>query len=98
VVVLEGRLRVTVGEETRDLGPGGCMSTPAGVVHGFSNPHCATARALVMNTPDIGAQYFREVTDTLSKPGAPDRARVLATMERFGLAAAPPASAPTAPV
>lgn len=33
-------------------------ATPAGVVHGFGNPHSVTARALLINTPDIRAQYF----------------------------------------
>ena len=38
VYVLEGTLRYTVGNETRDLQPGDSMVTPRGVVHGFSNP------------------------------------------------------------
>jgi uncharacterized cupin superfamily protein len=58
VYVLEGVLRYTVGSETRDLRPGDTMATPRGDVHGVSNPHSATARALILNTPDIGAQYF----------------------------------------
>lgn len=98
VVVLEGCLRFTVGAVTRDLSVGDSMGTPAGVVHGFSNPHSATARALVINTPGIGAQYFREMAAIVSKPGPPDRAQMLATMERFGLVAAPPKPAPAAPV
>jgi len=90
VFVLEGCLRFSVGAVTRDLGPGDSMATPAGVVHGFSNPHSATARALVVNTPDIGARYFRELAPLINQPGPPDRAQVLATMQRFGLVAAPP--------
>jgi uncharacterized cupin superfamily protein len=42
------------GSETRDLKPGDSMATPCGVVHAFSNPHAVVARALVINTPDIG--------------------------------------------
>src|SRR5688572_29796185 len=83
--VLEGCLRVTVGALTRDLGPGDCIGTPAGVPHGFSNPHSATARALVVNSPDIGAQYFREMAQLINAPGGPDKARIVATMQRFGL-------------
>ena len=60
VYVLAGTLRYTVGGETRDLGPGQSMSTPKGVVHAFSNPFTETARALIVQSPDIGAQYFRE--------------------------------------
>jgi uncharacterized cupin superfamily protein len=52
--VLEGVLRYRVDDE-RDLSPGQWMFTPRGSVHAFSNPHSAPARALVTNTPDIGA-------------------------------------------
>jgi quercetin dioxygenase-like cupin family protein len=85
VYVLEGTLRYRVGEETRDLQPGDVMGTPAGIVHAFSNPHAATARALIINTPDIGVDYFREVASIINADGPPDRARLMATMRRFGL-------------
>jgi uncharacterized cupin superfamily protein len=94
VYVLEGTLRYTVGSETRDLRPGDSMATPRGVVHAFSNPHAATARALVINTPDIGPDYFREVASIINAGGPPDRARLLATMQRFGLVPAAPPGAP----
>jgi hypothetical protein len=66
------------------------MATPPGEVHAFSNPHTATARALVINTPDIGVAYFREVAALLGAGGPPDRARLLATMQQFGLTPAAP--------
>ena len=95
VYVLEGTLRYTVGSETRDLKPGDSMATPCGVVHAFSNPHAAVARALVINTPDIGAQYFREVKGIIDAGGPPDRVKLAATMQKFGLVpAAPPGAAP----
>lgn len=84
--VLEGSLRVTVGGVTRDLQPGEVMSTPPGVVHAFSNPHAVTARALVINTPDIGAEYFCEMAGILNAGGPPDRDKLLSTMQKFGLA------------
>lgn len=85
VYVLEGTLRYRVGEETRDLAPGDWMYTPRGTVHAFSNPHAAPARALVTNTPDIGAQYFRDVAAVVNGGGPPDRTKLLAVMERYGL-------------
>ncbi len=94
VYVLDGTLRYTVGNETRDLQPGDSMVTPRGVVHGFSNPHGVIARALVINTPDIGSQYFREVASIINAGGPPDRIRLMATMQRFGLVPAAPPSAP----
>jgi len=94
VYVLEGTLRYTVGSETRDLQPGDSMATPRGIVHAFSNPHTVVARALVINTPDIGPQYFREVGSIINAGGPPDRARLMATMQSFGLVPAAPPGAP----
>jgi quercetin dioxygenase-like cupin family protein len=90
VYVLEGVLRYSVDEETRDLKPGEWMSTPRGAVHAFSNPGTETARALVMLTPDIGAQFFRDVGEVANAGGAPDRAKLLAVMARYGLVPAAP--------
>jgi quercetin dioxygenase-like cupin family protein len=85
VYVLEGVLRYRVGAEERDLAPGDWMFTPRGTVHAFSNPHAAPARALVTNTPDIGAQYFRDVAAVVGAGGPPDKAKLLAVMQRHGL-------------
>ena len=88
--VLEGTLRYTVGAETRDLTPGESMSTPKGVVHAFSNPFATTARALVIQSPDIGPQYFRDVASVVNAGGPPDKAALVAVMARYGLVPAAP--------
>ena len=90
VYVLEGKLRYLVGDETRDLGPGDRMHTPRGVVHAFSNPHEAAAKALIMLTPDIGAQYFRDVAEIAGAAGGPDPAKMAAMMTKYGLVLARP--------
>jgi quercetin dioxygenase-like cupin family protein len=90
VYVLDGVLRYMVDDETRDLKPGERMYTPRGSVHGFSNPHDAPARALVILTPDIGERYFREVAATLRAPGGPDPAGLAEVMTRYGLVLAAP--------
>jgi quercetin dioxygenase-like cupin family protein len=93
VYVVAGTLRYSVDGETRDLGPGDWMHTPKGSVHGFSNPHPETARALIVLTPDIGAQYFRDVADVVNAGGPPDRTRLREVMARYGLVPpAPPAA------
>src|SRR5512143_1052341 len=76
VYVLEGTLRYSVDTETRELRPGGWMSTPRGSVHHFSNSGSETARVLVMLTPDIGASYFHEVAAVANAGGPPDRAKL----------------------
>jgi uncharacterized cupin superfamily protein len=95
VYVLEGMLRYAVDAQTRDLAAGDCMFSPKGSVHQFSNPFEAPARALVVQSPDIGEQYFRDVRDTAAAAGGPpDKAAMLAVMTRYGLVpAAPPPKA-----
>jgi hypothetical protein len=68
------------------------MFSPRGSVHHFSNPHGANAKALIVQTPDIGPQYFRDVAAVVNAGGPPDRAKLIGVMTRYGLIpAAPPA-------
>ena len=90
VYVLDGVLRYTVDDETRDLTPGQRMYTPSGSVHDFGNPHDGTARALIILTPDIGLQCFRDVAEVAGAPGGPDPATMAAVMTRYGLVLAAP--------
>lgn len=94
VYVLQGVLRYSVDDEVRDLNPGDWMSTPRGAVHAFANPGGTTARALVMMTPDIGEQYFRDVAAVTHAGGPPDRARLMEIMTRYGLVTAAPKPGP----
>ena len=97
VFVLEGRLRYRVDDEVRDLGPGERMYTPRGSVHAFSNPHDRPARALIILTPDIGAQYFRDVAEVANAPSGPNPAKMAEVMTRYGLVLAPPKPPTAAP-
>ena len=89
VYVLEGKLRYRVDDETRDLNPGERMYTPRGSVHAFDNPFDRTARALIILTPDIGAQYFRDIQTVVGAPGGPNPAKMAEVMTRYGLTLAP---------
>jgi quercetin dioxygenase-like cupin family protein len=93
IYCLEGTLRSSVGDEVRDLKPGERSYTPRGVVHAFSNPHDSVARALVILTPDIGAQYFRDVAEVVGGPGGPNPAKMAEVMGRYGLVLSPPTPA-----
>jgi len=93
VYVLEGTLRYTVGAETRDLAPGQTMHTPKGTTHGFSNPFATAARALIIMSPDVGAQYFKDVAAVINRAGPPDKAALVAVMSRYGLVPASPSDA-----
>lgn len=90
VYVLDGVLRYSVDGVTRDLARGQWMHSPRGSIHQFSNPHSDTARALIVLTPDIGAQYFRDVGAIVNAGEPPDRAKLIAVMSEYGLVPAPP--------
>ncbi|MDE1887833.1 MAG: cupin domain-containing protein [Gammaproteobacteria bacterium] len=90
VYVLDGTLRYSVGSETRDLSVGQSMRTPKGVVHAFANPFAATAKALIVQSPDIGAQYFRDIAAVANAGGPPDKAALVAVMSKYGLVLAAP--------
>jgi hypothetical protein len=66
------------------------MYSPRSSVHAFRNPHDRQARALVILTPDIGAQHFRDVAEVANPPGGPSLARMVEVMTRYGLIPAPP--------
>jgi quercetin dioxygenase-like cupin family protein len=89
VYVLDGVLRYSVDGDERDLTPGEWMYTARGSVHCFSNPHSSAARALIVLTPDIGAQYFRDVAAIVSAGGPPNRDKLLDVMSRYGLVPGP---------
>jgi len=91
IYCLEGVLRCIAGDKVRDLKAGECSYTPRGVTHGFSNPHEQTARALFVLTPDIGAQYFRDIAEVVNAGRGPDPAKIVEIMTRYGLELAPPA-------
>jgi uncharacterized cupin superfamily protein len=93
VYVLEGTLRYRVGSDTRDLTPGQSMRTPRGTVHAFCNPFDCSARALIILSPDIGAQYFKDVAAVVNRGGPPDKAALVAVMGRYGLVPSAPSAA-----
>lgn len=66
------------------------MYSPKGSIHQFSNPFDGQARALIVQSPDIGAQYFLDVQATVSAGGPPDKAALVAVMARYGLVPARP--------
>lgn len=90
VYVLEGVLRYSVDGIARDLAQGQWMYSPRGSVHHFSNPFGDTTRALIVLTPDIGAQYFRDVGAIVNAGDPLDRTKLIAVMSGYGMIPAPP--------
>ena len=69
------------------------MHTPRGTVHAFSNPFDCSARALIILSPDIGAQYFKDIAAVVNAGGLPDKTALVAVMIRYGLVPSAPSAA-----
>jgi quercetin dioxygenase-like cupin family protein len=73
-----------------DVAPGESVFIKRGVVHGFTNNTTDPATCLCTLTPGVlGPSYFKEMSALLAG-GAPDPAKMKATMLRYGLIPAPP--------
>ena len=57
--------------------------------------HLSEAQVRLL-TPDIGAQYFRDVAVVINAGGPPDKAKLVEVMSRYGLVPAAPMPAPIA--
>ncbi|GAA4698441.1 hypothetical protein GCM10023215_41030 [Pseudonocardia yuanmonensis] len=81
--VLEGRLRVVVGAETRELRAGDTATVPPTVVHAFSNPFDEPARIRMRETP---AGPLEEQFRALARAGrVPPLGELAAINVRHGL-------------
>ncbi len=61
--VLEGTLRMRIGDDERDVGSGTFVCVPPGVVHTFRNDTDEPVRFLNFNTPSGWEHYMRELGD-----------------------------------
>jgi mannose-6-phosphate isomerase-like protein (cupin superfamily) len=70
--VLEGVLRFRIGDETREVGPGGSALASKGTPHAYGNARNGQpARYLLVTTPKISA-----LVQALHEPGARDFAAI----------------------
>ena len=84
--IMEGTLTQRYGTETLKLRAGDKLFIKRGIIHGFSNDGSDTVRALCTLSPaSIGPDYFREIAAVISMGGPPDKERVFAIMQRYGL-------------
>lgn len=89
--VLDGRFQFTIGEQTIEVGPGGFLFAPRGVMHGYRNISALPARKLVMITPGGFENFFRELGEKATQRVAPPPHRSgiiekgLALAEKYGL-------------
>jgi quercetin dioxygenase-like cupin family protein len=90
--VLAGTYAFRLGDETRELGPGGYAFVPRGTVHAFTNTGEAPARMLILVTPGgIHERFFLEMGELAADPTAePDIARIVSIATAYGIEILPP--------
>jgi quercetin dioxygenase-like cupin family protein len=82
---LTGTVTFTVDGSVHEVGPGGSLFIPRGVVHSFDNHSGAIATCLSVLTPGVlGPEYFREVAGLVAA-GPPQQAEMREVMLRHGL-------------
>jgi quercetin dioxygenase-like cupin family protein len=86
--VLEGELDVTIGDETRTLGPGEAVFKPRGVPHAFAIAGGRPVRFLETITPAGFEGYFRTIAATVRETGQVDREAASRLMTEYGLRSA----------
>src|SRR3954452_12775609 len=83
--VLEGVLTVQQGDRIETAPAGGTVVKPRGVFHAFWNNGATPVRFLEVIAPGDFAQYFRELSPILSRPGPPDLDGLTALAARYGV-------------
>ena len=82
--VVEGEVRVRVGDRTVIGRPGDFVIVPPGVAHGFGNAGDQPAKMLLVISPaGVHEAYFEELAKLLSQPGPPDAAAIGALRKRY---------------
>lgn len=82
-VVVEGRIRARIGDETHELGVGDLLFTPADVPHTFMAIGDVPARVVGINWPGGFHRLYAEIAATFAD-GAPDPAAMAGAAARHG--------------
>ena len=78
--VVEGTYEMTIGDETRTIGPGTMVFAPPNTVHTFKNIGDAPSKMLDWSLPGGQDLYFQEV-DEMGKGGAGFGPEMMAKLE-----------------
>src|SRR5436309_430922 len=69
--VIEGRVSFLLNGDWHEVGPGGAVFVPAGVVHTFKNVGQQPSRMLITTTPSGIEKFFERCAAEFAKPGGP---------------------------
>jgi quercetin dioxygenase-like cupin family protein len=100
-IIMDGRLRVQVGDEARVVEAGGVTFAPRSKAHSFS-VESESARFMILTTPAGFENWFFETGQTAESlvvppmpEGPPDVGKLIASLQSYGVELiAPPAGVP----
>lgn len=83
-VVVQGRLRVRIGDEDHELGPGDLFFTPPGVVHAFAAIGTEPVRLIGVNWPGGFHRLYPKLAAAFAGDGPPDFGALAAAAAEHG--------------
>jgi mannose-6-phosphate isomerase-like protein (cupin superfamily) len=83
--VIEGRVAFLLNEEWNEVGPGGTVFMPRGVVHTFKNVGDGLSRMLIVTTPSGFEKFFARCAAEFARPGGPDMSRIIEIGAEHGI-------------
>jgi quercetin dioxygenase-like cupin family protein len=84
-IVEEGRVGFFANGAWQELGPGGTVFMPRGLVHTFKNMGDAPSRMTISTSPSGFEIFFARCHEEFGKPGPPDMARITAISAEHGI-------------
>lgn len=84
-LVADGRLSFFAEGEWTEVGPGGVVYLPKGVVHTYRNVGTTPSRQWVLTTPSGFEQAFARCADEFAQPGGPNMERVVGILREQGI-------------
>jgi mannose-6-phosphate isomerase-like protein (cupin superfamily) len=84
-LLIEGRVSIFANDCWTEVGPGGAVYLPRGVVHSFRNIGTTPSQHWIIGTPSGLEKFFGQCAEEFGKAGGPDRNRIVEIGRQHGI-------------
>jgi quercetin dioxygenase-like cupin family protein len=84
-LVVEGRISYYTEGSWTEVGVGGAVYLPRGVVHSYRNVGTTPSRQWILTTPAGFEKFFAHSADEFAKPGGPEMNRIVEIHREHGI-------------
>lgn len=84
-LVVEGRIRYFVEGRWTEVGVGGAVYLPRGIVHCYRNVGTTPSRHWILTTPAGFEKFFARCAEEFAKAGGPDMNRIVKISREYGI-------------